>query len=273
MNLLDFIQRSTLKIRMIPAVVALIVQCSAFLCVIVFSAIFSVFSVSFLAWNIAVPIYSLVLLQALFAAAFSQVFGMESWWRWINFTFPIAIWLMSGWHVPSEVYFIGFIVSLSLYWTTFRTQVPFYPSRPIVWKQALRHMPAKNSKVLRVIDIGSGLGDMAMYIAKQRSDCLVEGMEIAPLPWLISYVRAKIFQSKARFVLGDYHRLNFANYDVVFAYLSPAAMQSLWQKAQAEMSSGSLLMSYEFEIPNVPPSLIVPTGEKSPKLYVWRMGG
>jgi hypothetical protein len=33
--------------------------------------------------------------------------------------------------------------------------------------------------------------------------------------------------SRARFLRGDYERLDFANYDVVFAYLSPAAMAAL----------------------------------------------
>jgi predicted O-methyltransferase YrrM len=51
--------------------------------------------------------------------------------------------------------------------------------------------------------------------------------------------------------------LDFAQFDVVFAYLSPAAMPELWKKAQREMRPGSLLISYEFPIEGVEPNLIV----------------
>lgn len=122
-----------------------------------------------------------------------------------------------------------------------------------------------------MIDIGSGLGDLSMYIAQRRPNDTVEGIEIAPLPWLISKVRARMQASNAAFTRGNYESLNFAEYDVVFAYLSPAAMTNLWIKANQEMRKGSLLVSLEFEIPEALPDQIIHTGTSTPKLYVWRM--
>jgi hypothetical protein len=100
---------------------------------------------------------------------------------------------------------------------------------------------------------------------------IIEGIEIAPLPWLVSVVRALLRRSSAVFKLGDYRELDFANYDVIFAYLSPAAMQALWQKSHVEMRPGSLLISYEFEIQGVPPTQILTNGEQEAKLYVWKI--
>jgi predicted O-methyltransferase YrrM len=124
---------------------------------------------------------------------------------------------------------------------------------------------------MRIIDIGSGLGDMSMYIAKLRPDCSVEGIEIAPLPWLISIVRAKLNRSKVDFRIGDYRLLNFANYDLIFAYLSPAAMSDLWQKAQKEMRSGTLLVSYEFDVEGVESTDMIQSGENEKMLYIWEI--
>jgi len=112
-----------------------------------------------------------------------------------------------------------------------------------------------------------------MHIAKVRPDCQMLGIEVAPLPWLISHARGRWRRSTARFVLGDYHKLDFREFDVVFAYLSPAAMPALWQKASAEMRPGSLLISYEFEIPGLPPALQQPIGETGKVLYGWIMPG
>ena len=217
-------------------------------------------------------IFTLVLLQSMVATTLATCAGMAVWWRWIHFFFPIALWIMSIVQIPSSVYLIGFVVTLALYWTTFKTRVPFYPSRPSVWHALYvlmqQHSPKKS---LRMIDIGSGLGDLSMYIAQRRPNDTVEGIEIAPLPWLISKVRARMQASNAAFTRGNYESLNFAEYDVVFAYLSPAAMTNLWIKANQEMRKGSLLVSLEFEIPEALPDQIIHTGTSTPKLYVWRM--
>ena len=253
------------NLRLVPAALAILVQCAAVITVFI-----SVLVIGFFA-DIHFSTFSLVLIQALIATGFCIFVGMASWWRWIHFFFPLALCGMSLWQVPNEVYLVGFLVSLSLYWTTFRSQVPFYPSRPSVWRNVAELIP--QDKPIRMIDIGSGLGDLSMHIAKTRPESQIEGIEIAPLPWLISKLRACLARSKAQFTLGDYHALDFAQYDVVFAYLSPAAMPALWQKAQQEMRAGSLLMSYEFEIMGVTPNFYVQGINQAPNIYVWKIAG
>ena len=265
----QYIRNKTEKIRLVPALLAVIVQFTALLMVIISTKLIFLVGHAYFYTVLSFPILLLVIMQALFASLFSYWLGMASWWRLIHFSFPVVIWLMSQWQVPSEIYLTGFMFSLGLFWTTFRSQVPFFPSRPIVWQQLARLIP--QDRPIRLIDIGSGLGDVAMHIAKIRADSLIEGVEVAPLPWLISYVRAKLRRSTAIFKMGDYRALNFANYDVVFAYLSPAAMPALWQKASQEMKAGSLLISLEFEVPGIAPSLRIAGAENSPMIYVWKL--
>ncbi len=257
------------KMHLKPATLAVLVQGAALITVLALSWTVQLVAAAYLDVNLTFSMVALVLMQASFAAIFSSLAGMASWWRWIHLGFPVAIWGMSSWHIPNEFYLVGFIVSLGLFWTTFRSQVPFFPSRPVVWRQVAKLMP--KDKSVRLIDIGSGLGDMPMYIAKARPDSYIEGIEIAPLPWLVSLLRAKIRRSKAVLKLGDYRALDFANYDIIFAYLSPAAMLALWQKAHKEMRPGSLLISLEFEIPGIAPSMRIAGTGHSPAIYVWRM--
>ena len=156
---------------------------------------------------------------------------------------------------------------LLLYWSTFRTQVPYYPSGRRVWEAVARQLPA--DRPLRIIDIGSGLGGLVLDLARRRPDCELSGIELAPLPWLASSLRATLSGSRARFLRGDYETLNFGNYDVVFAYLSPAAMGGLWRKAAREMRPGSVLLSYEFAIAEREPDRRVVTTDSRKILYVW----
>lgn len=211
--------------------------------------------------------YALAVVQGSMALLLASLFRMAVWWRVIQFMFPIGLLAMQQLALPSWVYLVGFIFTLSLFWTTFRTQVPFYPSQPEVWRRLENHLPKDRS--IHLIDIGSGLGDLVMHLARVNPHGSFYGIEIAPLPWLISVCRKKLRgDDNAGFTLGNYHALDFTQFDVVFAYLSPAAMEALWHKASSEMKPGSLLMSYEFAIPGVEPDDVL-ASEGKPPIYVW----
>jgi SAM-dependent methyltransferase len=206
-------------------------------------------------------------LQGALAAALSRWRGQAAWWQPIHFLFLPAALAMLSLQLPPWLFLATFLAMLALYWSTFRTQVPFYASGSAAWHAVAAELP---QRPLRIIDIGSGLGGLALDLAARRPDCRVEGIELAPLPWLISRLRRRA-GGNCRFLRGDYQALDFADYDVVFAYLSPAAMPQLWSKARAEMRPGALLLSHEFAVPEVPPQISRPTRQGGPVLYGWRM--
>ncbi|MEQ1600882.1 MAG: class I SAM-dependent methyltransferase [Methylophilaceae bacterium] len=265
----DFGDSSTLTIvsseeknALKPATLALFIQCASFLL-----AMLASWSIHQL-YLLPVNLFVFVLVQGSLALLISSAFGLAIWWCIIQFVFPFAALFMHGLQLPAGIYLAGFLLTLSLFWTTFRTQVPFYPSRLGAWQQIFKLLP--QGRHIRMVDIGSGLGDLVMYMARAKPGSYFLGVEIAPLPWLISVVRKFFKKSNADFKLSDYHTLNFADFDVVFAYLSPAAMQALWEKAALEMSTGSLLISYEFEIPGKTPARVIRKDKNSPAIYVWQ---
>lgn len=211
------------------------------------------------------------LVQGGWAALLSWRAGLASWWRAIQLLFPPALLLArqaaDALALPPGAFLAVFLFLLLLYWSTFRTQVPYYPSGRSVWEEVARQLPA--GRPLRIVDIGSGLGGLVLELARRRPDCEVSGIELAPLPWLASSLRARLTGSHARFLRGDYENLNFGNYDAVFAYLSPAAMPALWRKAAAEMRPGSVLLSYEFAIAERAPDRRVVTPDSRKILYIW----
>jgi hypothetical protein len=211
------------------------------------------------------------LVQGAWAALLSWRAGLASWWRAIQFLFPPALLLAHGaadaLALPPAAFLAVFLFLLLLYWSTFRTQVPYYPSGRRVWEEVARLLPA--GRPLRIVDIGSGLGGLVLELARRRPDCELSGIELAPLPWLASRLRAGLSGSRARFMRGDYEKLNFGNFDVVFAYLSPAVMGALWRKAESEMRPGSVLISYEFAIAGREPDRRVVTAGSRKILYIW----
>ena len=205
------------------------------------------------------------LIQGAIAAGLSRWRKLASWWLAIQLLFPLALVGGAHLHLPSWLFLSGFLILLLVYWSTFRTQVPYYPSGKRAWDEVAKLLPPKP---IKLIDIGSGLGGLVLDLAARRPDSEFEGIELAPLPWLASRLRAG-GRPNVRFTRGDYETVDFAGFDVVFAYLSPAAMESLWQKAQAEMRPGSLLLSYEFVISTKSPDLTMKGDGAGPLLYGW----
>ena len=218
--------------------------------------------------GLALPIYAVVLAQGVVAALLSRWIGLASWWLLIQFAFVPLLYAAAALQLPSGIYLAGFLILLVLYWGTYRTQVPYYPSGPSGWHAVAAILP---TGPLRIVDIGSGFGGMVRHLARQRPDCTVIGVELAPLPCWVAKLIHVVTGSKGRILHGDYQMLDFAEYDVVFAYLSPAAMPELWLKARAEMRSGALLLSYEFAIPGVESQIANISPGDDRVLRGWRM--
>lgn len=242
-----------------PAVAALLLQLAA--CPLTLA-------VTWLLASAGIPMsyLSVSLLQGLIAAGLTWWRGLAGWWRAIQLLFPLALFGAFQLAIPPPVFLAAFLFLLLLYWSTYRTQVPYYPSSPRVRDAVAALLPDR--RPLRVIDIGSGLGGLVLDLGR-RPGIAATGIELAPLPWLVSRLRARLTGSAARFVRGDYNTLDFGEFDLVFAYLSPAAMDALWRKAAREMRPGSLLLSYEFVIDARLPNRTVYPTEGGPGLHIW----
>jgi len=251
---------SASRILRLPAVQALLCQAAAFP--------LTLLAVFLLARAGAAPDYfAAAVAQGLFAALLGAWRRLARWWLAIGFLFPLALLGASQLALPPWLFLAIFLFMLVLYWSTFRTQVPYYPSGKAAWDAMAAQLP--QDRPVAFIDIGSGLGGLVLDLARRRADIAATGIELAPLPWLASWLRARLTNSRARFLRGDYERLDFAGYDAVFAYLSPAAMTALWRKANKEMRPGSMLMSYEFAINDSTPTLSVYLPNTGRTLYIW----
>lgn len=251
-------ERSALRA---PAFQALLIQALALALMFLLLRIFVVIA------DIKLSLALAVILQGTIAALIARWRKLAFWWSIIEFLFPIALLGTYLLHLPSGIFLGAFLFFVALYWSTFRTQVPFYPSGRRVWDAVETLLPQKTA--IRFIDIGSGLGGLVLHLAALHMESTFIGVEVAPLPWLISHLRARIGRSHGRFLRDDYESLDFAQYDVVFAYLSPAAMSPLWNKAQAEMRPGTVLLSFEFPIVDVPAHRTITIDANGLALYAW----
>lgn len=257
-----------------PSVIALLLQLVAF--ALILSA----------ARTFALPPDPLTfaLLCGLLAAALSHLAGQARWWLAIQLLFAPLMVLMLDFDIPPGYFLAGFLVLLAMYWSTYRTQVPLYLSSRKVWRALEDMLPAAQTGFSpRFIDLGSGLGGVLTHLARVRPDGQYTGVESAPLPFLWSWLRIRLGGYRNCTVywgsiwdnsLGDSNpgACHLAQYDVVFAYLSPVPMEQLWHKARKEMRPGSVFISSSFAVPGHAPQMTIQVDDlHNSTLLIWRM--
>jgi hypothetical protein len=279
-----------------PAAIALLLQTVAFLIALLFAR----------ATAIQMQPLLFALLCGTLAAALSYIAGLARWWLLIQFLFVPALVLMLALDIPPGFSLAAFLILLVVYWSTFRSQVPLYLSSRKIWRAmelllpALPHSPAgggieaggascgqgadcsgrsltlsrgEREPHFAFMDLGSGIGGVLTHLARVRPDGRYYGVEAAPLPFLLSWLRIR---------LGGYRNCtvhwsslwdcDLAQYDVVFAYLSPVPMDELWQKARNEMRPGSVFISNTFSVADHPPQQTFTVDDlHRSTLYIWHM--
>ncbi len=190
------------------------------------------------------------------------------WWRVIHALFaPLAcavaaLSLDPGW----------FLLAFVLLWVVYRGalggQVPLYLTNRETAK-ALAEITV-DLPAMRFADLGAGLGSVLCPLARMLPQAQFFGIENAPASWLIGYLRTRPL-ANCRWLWGDLWQAPLADYEVVYAFLSPAAMPVLWAKVEREMPAGSLFISNSFAVPGAAASEIVAVGDaRQTQLYCYR---
>lgn len=211
-----------------------------------------------------------VLLDGLLAAGFGAALGLRWWWAPIQLAFPVA--LTSAGSAPSSpwVWGVGFVGMVLLFGGGVRTRVPLYNSNRAAWEALRDLLPARAG--VHFVDLGAGLGGPLAFLARSRPDARFTGVEAAPVVWLAAWVRTLPVRRNCRVRLGSLWSTDLGDADVVYAFLSPAPMPALWEKAKREMRPGTLLVSNTFGIPEVEPAERIPLpGRADACLLLWRL--
>lgn len=208
----------------------------------------------------------LLLVQGVAAAWLGVRFGLPRWWIPIQLVFLPLAWAALTLALPPLLW-LGLALGVFLVYRNSATRrVPLYLSGPDAWSALAARLPHPDA---RVIDLGCGLGGLLLGLARRCPQARIDGIESAPLPWLVATLRC-LREPRIRVRYGDIGRLDLGAYDLVFCFLSPQPMLALWLKARAEMRAGSVFASLEFPVPELPADeTVVLSGGRT--LYLWRL--
>ena len=189
----------------------------------------------------------LVGLQGLAAMLIAILLRLPNWWWLISLLFAPLAQGGVALNLPPWTWLLGFILLLLVFWRTDASRVPLYLSNTATAEALAQLLP---SQPCRLIDLGCGDGRLLRQLARQRPDCQFEGWEHAPLTWAWAWIASRRLPN-LHIRLGSFWGHSLADYDCVYAFLSPVPMRRLWDKARQEMAGGALLISNSFAVPDI----------------------
>lgn len=237
-----------------------------------FAATFTVLSVAwpfFVLRNEALPWPATSLAIGALALFIARIARLPWWWQIIHTAFAPLAWGVHSLSIDPGWFLLAFIVLLLVYRGALTGQIPLYLSNKETVAALLQLTP--DSPGLKFIDLGAGIGSTILPLAKARIDGQFAGVENAPATWLLGYLRTFRLRN-CHWHWGNIWEAHLSDYDVVYAFLSPAPMPALWAKAQREMQPGSLLISNNFPIPGVETSNVIEIDDpRQTRLYCYRL--
>ncbi|MBP9738697.1 hypothetical protein KBD20_03340 [Candidatus Saccharibacteria bacterium] len=124
---------------------------------------------------------------------------------------------------------------------------PYLPTRKTQVNQALDLLDLKEGELL--VDLGSGDGAVLVEAAKRGIKCI--GYELNPLVFCVAYLRVWRYRKLVTVRLRNFWKVPLPKETKgVFVFLLDKYMVKLDRKFETELSKGTKVVSYTFEIPD-----------------------
>lgn len=217
------------------------------------------------------PLQSLAFTVAIQAIAFSLGLALElADGFWFITHLAVAIILSVFLRLP-RVWTVAQVLFVSVFWIPFDPllglvalpvaillgllfvpallgHVPYFPSKSTVTDALAKELV--DGSTLHFIDLGCGFSGTILSLAARFPNGHFTGIEISPLAFAISSLRARCARQKnVRIRYQNLWDVSLKEYSVIYAFLSPKVMDRIWKKVQNEVQPGSLFISNSFPAP------------------------
>ena len=165
------------------------------------------------------------------------------------------------------------VISLEYYYT--KTKVSAVSSLPWMRRAVVKVMRDmlhnhRSDSSLKIYELGSGWGPLAIDAARAFPKAKVVGLEFSPIPLWFSILRGKLFGHKhLSFKKADFFEEDLRDADVIVLYMLESILEKLAPKFKEELKPGAIIISNTFEIKDWKPIHVETVMEKVIKLNVY----
>lgn len=194
------------------------------------------------------------------ALLLSAVSRQPWWWRIIHFFFAPVTWAVSELKISPGWFLLAFLMTLLIFRGAVQGRIPLYLSNKTTARK-LAQFIVDARRQSSFIDLGAGVGSIVSRLCTALPASQITGIENAPITWLIGRIRT-LRRQNCEWRWGDLWDTDLSRFDVVYAFLSPAPMADLWEKAAHEMRPGSVFISNSFPIPGIAADQVIEIEDK-----------
>jgi hypothetical protein len=163
---------------------------------------------------------------------------------------------------------VGILLSVTV-WSIRNGIVPM-PTTPRQTKCILQNLPEDPGPA--IFDLGSGLGTLAISLARHFPKSSITGVESSPIPyWISQILRVFVRLPNLSFRRHNLLQASLLNASAIVVYLYPGGIRNLKPKLEQELKPGVWILSNTFAFQDWKPLKVVNTGDfNNTKIYVYR---
>lgn len=123
------------------------------------------------------------------------------------------------------------------------------------------------------VEVGSGSGDLAFYIAREYG-AKVTGIELNPLLCALSRMKGTVFYhniKKPHFELKNALSYDYSTASHIYLYMLPSHIRKLTPQFEKTASKGTIVISYTFCIPKFKKYLVEKLDTKPFPVYFYKL--
>jgi len=215
-------------------------------------------------WPAAVP----WLVAAAAGALLALLPRRASGWRRLFMAggFPVSAALSGAAAVPAWAWLLPMGLLLAAYPLRTWRDAPLFPTPADALLGLADQVPLRPGA--RVLDAGCGLGHGLAALRRSWPQARLEGIEWSGPLRLATALRCPWAQVRR----GDMWADSWRGCDAVYLFQRPESMARAWAKAPAELAPGSGLLSLDFAVPGVEPTVALQRPGRQP-VWAYRLGG
>ncbi len=163
--------------------------------------------------------------------------------------FPVSAALSGAAALPAWAWLLPMALLLAAYPLGTWRDAPLFPTPSDALQGLAEALPLPAGA--RVLDAGCGLGHGLAALRRSWPQARIEGIEWSRLLCLAAALRCPW----ARVRYGDMWADHWRGCDLVYLFQRPESMARAWAKACTELAPGAWLLSLDFAVPGVAPTL------------------
>ncbi len=162
--------------------------------------------------------------------------------------------------------FVWFTVQF--YNMVFRGYAPFISTRKEVIDRIISELDLREDAIVK--ELGCGKAGFLRALRKKYPKAHLLGYEYSLFPYLAGQIQNSFAKSHLHLFRENIFKTNICDADLVYCYLNIKTMKDLRQKFKQQCKKGTIIVSYQFPLPDMKPEKVVEVDGRKDKVYFYR---